>query len=109
LIMYFYSGKKNGKLINNNQILSNIKSLMAEAAEDRQALLEGNNDPDYIDFEAPEINDDALPSSNTKRNIGKQQRIVLKYPDGSQSLGKLASLNQSQTQNRRKRQSCGKK
>ena len=38
---------------------------MAEA-EDRQALLERNNDPEYIDFEAPEINEDALPSSNAK-------------------------------------------
>ena len=70
--------------------------------DERQGLLndgqqnmlnESNNesnrdDPDYIDFEAPDIAQESLPGVNTSRTLDKPQRIVLKYPDGSLSHGK---------------------
>ena len=60
--------------------------------EDDQRGLLDRNESDYIDFEAPDIAEVALPSSNTKRTIEKPQRIVLKYPDGSLSHGKCDQL-----------------
>ena len=63
--------------------------------EDRQGLLaqNGNNqnnnvESDYIDFEAPEVQEEVLPIVTASRSLGKQQRIVLKYPDGSLGQGK---------------------
>ena len=42
--------------------------------EDRQGLLaqnRNNGEGDYIDFEAPEVQEEALPIANASRSIGK--------------------------------------
>lgn len=58
-------------------------------ADDEERLMRQgqNNESDFIDFDGPEIIEDR--SSSHQMVPKAQQRIVLKYPDGSQSLGKL--------------------
>lgn len=63
-------------------------------AEDENRLLarEGH-ESDYIDFEAPDIAEESPPKESPVKPLKlKPQRIVLKYPDGSQSLGKSHRL-----------------
>ena len=47
---------------------------------------------DYIDFEAPEVHEEALPFVNAQKTLGNKQRILLKYPDGSLGQGKAEKM-----------------
>ena len=59
-------------------------------ADDNNRLLAAQgHESDYIDFEAPDIAEELAANRSPEKFIkDKPQRIVLKYPDGSQSLGK---------------------
>ena len=59
--------------------------------EERQGLLNNqhqNHESDFIDFEAPDAQEEAPINPNINRNLKNKQRIVIKYPDGSLSHGK---------------------